>query len=169
MYGVCHAPLISVTHASFKLSSPHSSSTAALTLVHALKHSSLSLNASLCLEKHTTTLAMLSSLLFACIPCQLAFLPSLVFQLINDQDYRYSLCLKDAQGESHSGMKLHTPQRLSQLGTNKGLHQGCKSLMTKTIRFVSRYMGTIRYKKRCMLMKTIQYDQIRCDSMQLNN
>ena len=46
--------------------------------------------------------------------------------------------------------------------------------MTKTIRFVSRYMGTIRYKKRCMLIKTIQYDSIRfdtmrCDAMQFNN
>src|SRR4029434_2207820 len=40
--------------------------------------------------------------------------------------------------------------------------------MIKTIRFVSRYMGTIRYKKRCMLIKTIQYDSIRC-SLRIEN
>src|SRR4029434_2618836 len=38
--------------------------------------------------------------------------------------------------------------------------------MTKTIRFVSRYMGTIRYKKRCMLIKN---DSVRFNSMQFNN
>src|SRR4029434_8776554 len=37
--------------------------------------------------------------------------------------------------------------------------------MTKTIRFVSRYMGTIRYKKRCMLIKN---DSIRFDAMRFN-
>ena len=35
-----------------------------------------------------------------------------------------------------------------------------------SIRFVSRYMGTIRYKKRCMLIKN---DSVRFNSMQFNN
>ena len=40
--------------------------------------------------------------------------------------------------------------------------------MTKTIRFVSRYMGTIRYKKRCMLIKK-RFSAMRFDAMQFNN
>ena len=38
--------------------------------------------------------------------------------------------------------------------------------MTKTIRFVSRYMGTIRYTKRCMLIKN---DSVRCDSIRCSS
>ena len=43
--------------------------------------------------------------------------------------------------------------------------------MKKTIRFVSRYMATIQYKKRCMLIKndTMRFNAIQCDSMQFNN
>src|SRR4029434_1188595 len=43
--------------------------------------------------------------------------------------------------------------------------------MKKTIRFVSRYMGTIRYKKRCMLIKndSVRFSAIRCDAIRCSS